>query len=102
MSISKILSLVVAGIYLAVPLLAYLIEKDEEALKAFIVIIGFLVLPLACIWFGDEMGDWGGTMRLRAITSSSPGIFVVVMGWVILLLPVFIYFISTWTQKAFF
>ena len=34
-----------------------------------------LLLPLACIWFGDEMGDYIGMLPISGITKPTPGGF---------------------------
>ena len=50
----------------------------------------FLILPLACIFFGDAMGGYTGMSRLGAgpwITKTTPGCFVVFAGWLLLLFP---------------
>jgi len=51
----------------------------------------FCVLPLACIWFPDAMGSYTGNitawMGRPAITSTSPGCMVSLVGWLLLLLP---------------
>lgn len=87
MPISRIFSLIVAGVYLVVSLVACL-GGEQEALKGVVYLLSYLVLPIACIWYGDEMGSWTGTMRLHGITSASPGCIVVIMGWILLILPV--------------
>ena len=46
-----------------------------------------LTLPIACIWFGDELGSFVGVMRGQAITTETPGCLVRFGGWLILLLP---------------
>jgi hypothetical protein len=54
-------------------------------------VLGFCVLPLACIWFPDELARFGGRVgvdRLRLVRRSLPRSFVWVLGWVVLLLPV--------------
>jgi hypothetical protein len=52
----------------------------------------FLVLPLACIWFGDEMGDYMGTLPISGggITNPTPSWLVRAGGWLLLLLPIII------------
>ena len=52
----------------------------------------YLVLPLACIWFSEAMGDYiGSNLGSRpAITRTTPGCFVAFGGWLLLLLPVII------------
>jgi len=52
----------------------------------------FLILPLGCIWFSDEMGRYTGFGSMLwssyPITEQSPGVLVCIMGWVVLFLPV--------------
>jgi hypothetical protein len=52
------------------------------------VTFGFVILPLACIWFGDAMGGYTGLTTSMAITSPSPGLMVCIAGWVFLLAPI--------------
>jgi len=49
-----------------------------------------VILPLACIWFADAMGDYVGPTSSGAITSTTPGWLVCIGGWLLLLLPVVI------------
>jgi len=57
----------------------------EDAIKTLL----FLILPLACIWFSDAMGNYTGNLIFPRppITEKSPGIMVAFMGWVLLLFP---------------
>jgi len=87
MSISRILSLIVAGLYLLVPFIAYL-GGDKKILMVLLGMLAFLALPLVCIWYGDEMGQWVGVMRLQVVGSPSPGWAIRFMSWVLLLLPI--------------
>ena len=82
MVISRILSLLVAATYVVIALLA---GAGFETIK----IAVFLVLPLACIWFSDAMGDYTGVAGGGPMTRT-PGIIVAVAGWLLLLAPVFI------------
>lgn len=50
----------------------------------------FCVFPLACIWFPAAMGDRTGGQ----ITKKSPAVFVFVLGWVVLLLPITMFIVS--------
>jgi hypothetical protein len=45
----------------------------------------FCLIPLGCIWFPEALGDYVG----NNVTASSPPMLVYLLGWVILLLPVF-------------
>lgn len=80
---NRILSAIVALVYVGG---AYVGGDAGAALE---VVVG-LSLPVACIWFGDEMGGYLGIIRGRVITTKSPGMFVRFGGWLILLLPLVI------------
>jgi len=57
---------------------------------AFISILS-LAFPLACIWFGDDIGEYYGDGTLfPRITGPSSRRFVRWGGWMLLLLPAFI------------
>jgi hypothetical protein len=47
-----------------------------------------LLLALACIWFGDELGDYTGYANKRLATRRTPGTLMRVFGWLLLALPV--------------
>ena len=47
----------------------------------------FLLLPMACIWFSDAMGNLTGVrmgLARPTITSSTPGIAVAFGGWILM------------------
>jgi hypothetical protein len=55
-------------------------------------LIVFLILPMACIWFGDAIGSVTGPTTIflsggPAITKETPGCAVVIAGWILLLMP---------------
>jgi uncharacterized membrane protein YoaT (DUF817 family) len=83
MTVSKTLSALVALAYIGIALLA---GAGWETLK----LVAFLVLPLACIWFSEEMGSFTGIMRGQFINAQTPGCLVAFGGWLLLLLPVII------------
>lgn len=77
----RVISGVIAAMYL---LVAYFTGGG----KALLQVTGFLVLPLACIWFSDEMGGYTGIAMGRGeITSTTPGCLVTFGGWLLLFLP---------------
>ena len=52
-----------------------------------------LIMPVAMIWFGDEIGEYvGGFHRIGKpyITKRSPGSLVSLFGWALLLAPIVI------------
>ena len=55
-----------------------------------LAVAAYLLLPLLCIWFGDEMGNYTGTLPGPAINKPTPGCLVRIGGWVLLLLPVIV------------
>ena len=78
---SRIISGVIAIIYL---IGAYRGAGGETAFKAGIS----LILPLACIWFSEEIGNYSGSiMRGGGPVTRSPGWLVAAIGWLILFLP---------------
>jgi len=50
-------------------------------------VFAFCLLPLGCIWFPEALGDWDGSSRMTHINAASPGSFVWLLGWVVLLVP---------------
>lgn len=86
-----------ASLIVAVGFIAFcLIELRPPSLKAAAGSALFLsicvLLPLACIWYGDEMGDYVGTLPGPAINKPTPGGLVKAGGWVLLLMPIVVWF----------
>lgn len=50
--------------------------------------VGFLILPLACIWFPEPIGDFTGSTGSGSIDKASPEDAVSVAGWTLLFLPI--------------
>lgn len=75
----RILSVIVAIAYM---LFAYFFLGFSLLVKIF----GFLIVGLACIWFGDELGSLTGfnLMRMMDISEKTPGIIVRSVGWLII------------------
>ena len=71
------LSLFVALVYLTA---AYLYGSGLLTAKVAVV----LLLPMACIWFPEALGEYTGVMRLQAITASTPAFLVCAGGWLLL------------------
>jgi hypothetical protein len=80
---SRIASSVLAAVYI---LGGFATEGGEGGFK----VMTMVILPLACIWFGDAMGGFTGPAGSIGITATSPGFFVCIAGWILLLLPIFI------------
>ena len=81
-------------VYLGYLMSAYFTGAGIGTLK----IAVFLLLPMACIWFPEELGGYTGTMRLHAITASTPAFLVCAGGWLILVgLPIIYYLTASGT-----
>ena len=80
---SRAISGLIAIVYL---LAAYLGGGGKGLLQ----MTGFLVLPMACIWYSDEMGSFTGNTGRGLITSTTPGCLVAAGGWLLLSMPVIV------------
>jgi hypothetical protein len=88
----RIASLLVALAYLLVAPILFPARTWSHWMADLIMRLLSLAFPLACIWFSDDLGEYyrDGTM-FPEITTPSPGRFVRIGGWVLLLLPVWTY-----------
>jgi hypothetical protein len=84
------LSLLIVGIYAAVFLVAAPSHSAREVVVTLLRVAGYFLLPLACIWYGDEMGEYMGTFPGPAINRATPGWMVKLGGWFLLFLPAII------------
>ena len=91
--ISRIASLVIAIAYL---ILAYFAGGPSAVVKIAI----YLTLPLARIWYSDELGACTGVMRGQYINTESPGCLVAFGGWLLLLMPVIMPMIAAFSQHC--
>ena len=92
---SRNLSLLVVLAYAAFALIAGSERSALAAVGAVLVTMLYALLPLACIWFGDEMGDYIGTLPGPAINRRSPGWMVKIGGWFLLLFPLLIFLFAS-------
>jgi len=87
--IGRTLSLIIAAVYLVLG--GFSANSIARLLAALLIVGGALLLPLACIWFGDELAEYIGTFPGPAINRKSPAWMVKLGGWVLLLLPAIIF-----------
>ena len=87
---SRRLSVLIVVIYLAIFSLAALSQPPGHVIGRLVAVAGYFLIPLACIWYGDEMGGYVGTLPGPAINRQTPGWMVKLAGWVLLLLPAII------------
>jgi hypothetical protein len=88
MNWQRLLSLTIALVYLFVGLIVYPPKSVGDGVGLLSKRILGVLFPLACVWFGDEMGDYTG--RLSSVTKASAGWLVRLGGWCLLLLQVII------------
>lgn len=88
----RLASLATAMGYLVVSPILFPANSWSHLMADIIMRILSLAFPLACIWYGDDLGEYyqDGTLFPR-ITTASPGRFVRVGGWILLLLPVLLF-----------
>lgn len=89
---SRLLSGLVAGAYLLIAGL----RGDGQTVFG---LVGFLVFPIACIWWCDGMGRLTGVSFGAArptVTQETPGDFVAIGGWLLLLCPAALMLASAW------
>ncbi|HWB61779.1 MAG TPA: hypothetical protein VG733_20010 [Chthoniobacteraceae bacterium] len=80
MNWNRILSGLLAAIYIVAAF------AEANAAVGCVAVIS-VILPLACIWFGDQMGGFLGQSGSGLITERSPGVLVCIFGWLLLLAP---------------
>ena len=88
MNWNRLLSALLAVIYV---IGAGMFAGDESAYKVGM----FALFPLACIWFSDAMGGFVGQSGRGYITTTSPGLVVCIMGWILLFLPIIVAVVSS-------
>ena len=87
--IGRVLSLIIAVVYLVVG--GFSATSKGKLLGALLIVGVWVLLPLACIWFGDELGEYIGAFPGPGINRKSPAWMVKAGGWVLLLLPAIIF-----------
>lgn len=86
LTIGKLASVVIALVYIVV----LVVNQGVEAFKGCVV----LLIPLALIWFPDELGSLLGSVGGGNINTETPPILVSVIGWFLLVgMPLVLYFI---------
>ena len=78
--VSRAISLVIVVGY---AIGTYILVGELES----VAVLGMALLPLACIWFPEEVADWMGTVGFHHVSSRSPALLVSLLGWCLLVLP---------------
>ena len=75
-----------ALIAFAYALATYLFGDPVDVIR----VLCFLVLPMACIWFPEPIGDFVGSAGQGFIDRPTPEVLVSIAGWVLLLMPLLV------------
>jgi hypothetical protein len=78
----RFLSLCIAGLYLW--------SAATGGQHTILRVLIFLVLPLGCIWYGDELGGYTGRWGSEYIDTPTPGFLVQLGGWMLLCGPLLV------------
>ena len=90
----RIGSLVVAVAYLVVSPILFPAASWAHFVTDILIRVLGLAFPLACIWFADDLAEfYRDGILFPEITTPSRGTLVRLGGWVLLLLPVLIFFL---------
>ena len=87
---SRRLSALIVLIYAVVFWWAAPPDSAAEVTLTLLQVIAYFAFPVACIWYGDELGDYVGTLPGPAINRATPGWMVKLGGWFLLFLPAII------------
>ena len=79
----------IAIVVVAVSLLALQPKSLSSVVGHVLTQVLLVVLPIACIWWGDELADY-----IPAVTKPSPGWLVRLGGWVLLLVRIVIWWVA--------
>ena len=69
--------------------------------QGFIIILvacAALLLPLACIWFADDMGEYAGNLFAPGLAKPTPGVAIRVAGWFLLIVQ-FVVLLFLWVYS---
>ena len=91
---SRRLSALVVLVYIVLFCVAASSRSATEVVKVALPLAGYFLVPLVCIWYGDELGEYVGTFPGPAINRRTPGWMVKLAGWFLLLFPAVVIFWS--------
>ncbi len=92
---SRIASLLITGAYVTV---GYIFRGSLPYYISYVLVP--MAWGLACIWFGDRLGEMGGPTLCGAMIRPSPPVLVRFVGWLLLVvLPVLVYLFGKWAEN---
>ena len=91
----RTVSAVVALAFIALVAFGSQSKSFREVIVVILVVCGALLLPVACIWFADDMGEYAGNLFAPGLAKPTPGIAIRVAGWFLLIVE-FIVLLCLW------
>ena len=87
----RLLSLIVAAGFIAFHSFGAQPLSIRAALGTALPLFISVLFPLACIWFGEEMGDYVGMLPGPGISKTTPEGLVKAGGWVLLVMVIIVW-----------
>lgn len=85
---NRTLSSIVASLYVGTALLGLLSHRSGDAVLLLLMVCLLVVGALAMIWYGENWGGASVGVSSLGIDRGTPGCFIVLGGWLLLLIPV--------------
>lgn len=85
---NRILSGIVACFYIGAALFALLRNPSRDAVLILLGSCALVSVALAMIWYGENLGGASVGVSHLGIDRGTPGCFVVLGGWLLLLIPI--------------
>lgn len=85
---NRTLSAALACLYVGAALFALLSAPSKDTILLLIVTCLFVAVAVAMIWWGEDWGGASAGVSHLGIDRGTPGCFVVLGGWLLLLMPV--------------
>ncbi|HEX8720187.1 MAG TPA: hypothetical protein VF736_06075 [Pyrinomonadaceae bacterium] len=86
---NRTLSAIIACLYVGAALSALLINPSRDAALILLVACLLVAGALGMIWHGENWGGASAGVSHLGVDRGTPGCFVVLCGWLLLLIPVF-------------
>ena len=81
----RTVSAVVALAFIVLVALGGLSKDFRQGIVMILVVCAALLLPLACIWFADDMGEYAGNLLVPGLAKPTPGVAIRIAGWFLLI-----------------
>ena len=94
----RIISILVALGFIALVVVGSQSRTVREIAGIVLATAAALLLPVLCIWFADDMGEYAGNLFAPGLAKPVPGIAIRVAGWFLLLVE-FLMLLYLWSYS---